>query len=438
MKRYETYKDSGIIRVEKIPENWKVVNFRYLIDVLTDFTANGSFGDLAKNVNYLEDGFSRLIRLTDLRANFSNKGVYLNEHSHKYLKKSELFGGEILLANVGAYAGLAWVFENFQNKASLGPNMFLLKFKETLNEKYAYIALTSYYLHSQLLDKATSSAQPKLNKEDVKSCKFILPSLTEQTQIIKYLDYKTGLIDTIIAQKEELIKKLKEQRQAIINEAVTKGLNKDVKLKDSGIEWLGEIPEHWEVVKLKYLVNHSTAKGNGNSELKIALENIESGTGRLLRNDEKEFEGDLKIFEKDDILFNKLRPYLSKVLIAPEDGECVSELLVFKARQKKVFYKFLFHRLSSEQIISIVDSSTYGAKMPRASIDFILELPIPVPEIIEQETISDFINKKQRKIDISSNKLKLSIQKLKEYRQSLISEAVTGKIDVRDWQAPKS
>jgi len=406
MKRYEGYKFSGVNRVNNIPENWKVVNFRYLIDVLTDFTANGSFGDLAKNVDYLEEGFSRLVRLTDLRANFNNKGVYLNEHSHNYLKKSELFGGEVLLANVGAYAGLAWIFENYDNKASLGPNMFLLKFKEILDERYAYIALTSYYLHSQLLDKATSSAQPKLNKEDVKSCKFILPSLIEQTQIIKYLDYKTNLIDTVIAQKEELIEKLKEQRQAIINEAVTKGLNPNALFQDSGIEWLGEIPEHWELVKLKYLVNHSTTKGNGTSLLKIALENIESGTGKLLRNDEKEFEGDLKIFEKDDILFNKLRPYLSKVLIAPEEGECVSELLVFKAREEKMFYKFLFHRLSSEQIISVVDSSTFGAKMPRASIDFILGLPIPVPPISEQNSISSFIDTKQKKIDASSVELK--------------------------------
>src|SRR5690606_24655028 len=162
-----------------------------------------------------------------------NKGIYLNEASHNYLKKSELFGGEILLANVGAYAGLAWIYEGIEGKASLGPNMFLLKFKDVLDKRFAYISLTSFYLHSQLLDKATSSAQPKLNKEDVKSCVFILPTLKEQTQIANYLDHKTAIIDALIEKKELLIQKLQAQRQAIINEAVTKGLNPNAKMKDS-------------------------------------------------------------------------------------------------------------------------------------------------------------------------------------------------------------
>ena len=121
-------KDSGVEWIGEIPEHWEVCNFRYLIKVLTDYTANGSFGDLAKYVTYQnEPSYSRLIRLTDLRKNLKKSGVYLNEKSHKYLSKSELFGGELLMANVGAYAGLAWIMPKIDSPASLAPNMFLIK-----------------------------------------------------------------------------------------------------------------------------------------------------------------------------------------------------------------------------------------------------------------------------------------------------------------------
>lgn len=422
MKRYETYKDSGAEWIGEIPESWKGVNLKWISNITKGKKPKVDFDENGENLlPYLSMEFLRGKTSNPTYASIEEKGLVHIDDGDILILWDGSKAGEIVKAKKGILSSTMAKIEINDNNFESNYLNYLLKLGERHVQQHTI-----------------GMGIPHVSGDILKMLPMLVPSPKEQTQIAAYLDHKTGLIDSIIAQKEALIKKLKEQRQTIINEAVTKGLNPDVKLKDSGIEWLGEIPEHWEVVKLKYLVNHSTAKGNGNSELKIALENIESGTGRLLRNDEKEFEGDLKIFEKDDILFNKLRPYLSKVLIAPEDGECVSELLVFKARQKKVFYKFLFHRLSSEQIISIVDSSTYGAKMPRASIDFILELPIPVPDIIEQETISDFINKNQRKIDISSNKLKLSIQKLKEYRQSLISEAVTGKIDVRNWQAPKS
>jgi type I restriction enzyme S subunit len=214
-------KDSGIEWLGEVPEGWEVLNFRYLIDVLTDYTANGSFADLAKNVNYLEAGFSRLIRLTDLREDLKNTGIYVSEESHNYLSKSSLYGDEILLANVGAYAGLAWKVPMLYEPSTLGPNMFLLKFHNQLENDFAYYALISEYLSSQLKTKAVSAAQPKLNKEDVRSCKFILPPVNEQLKIVDYISNSTAKIDNIIYSTIILIDKLKEYRQSIISEAVT-------------------------------------------------------------------------------------------------------------------------------------------------------------------------------------------------------------------------
>ncbi len=214
-------KDSGIEWLGEVPERWTVLKFRFLIDILTDFTANGSFADLAKNVNYLESGYSRLVRLTDLREDLKNLGIYVSEDSHNYLSKSALFGGEILLANVGAYAGLAWKVPSLHEPATLGPNMFLLKFNLKLNNDFAYLSLISDYLSTQLKTKAVSAAQPKLNKEDVRSCFFILPPIEEQLEIVEYIRTCKEKIDNIILVESKIIEKLKEYRQSVISEAVT-------------------------------------------------------------------------------------------------------------------------------------------------------------------------------------------------------------------------
>lgn len=214
-------KDSGIEWLGEIPEHWEVVNFRYVIDILTDYTANGSFGDLAKNVTYLEEGYSRLIRLTDLREDLTNKGVYISEESHNYLSKSELFGGEVLLANVGAYSGLAWLMPHNVGKASLAPNMFLLKFKEQLNNEFAYNAMISDYLSSQFKIKAVSAAQPKINKEDVRTCLFLLPPQEEQLSINSFIKEREMSYTLVLGKLEQSVEKLKLYRQSLISEAVT-------------------------------------------------------------------------------------------------------------------------------------------------------------------------------------------------------------------------
>ena len=214
-------RDSGIEWLGMIPEHWKCLSLRYIVDILTDFTANGSFGDLAKNVTYLEDGYSRLVRLKDLRENLNNKGIYVSKESHEYLSKSSLYGNEILLANVGAYAGLACLMPEIDYPATLGPNMFLLKFNEHVNRKFIYYALLSSYLSGQLINKAVSSAQPKLNKEDVRSCLVILPTLSEQIAIVNHIESRTTKIDQTVEELRMQIEKLKEYKLSVISEAVT-------------------------------------------------------------------------------------------------------------------------------------------------------------------------------------------------------------------------
>ena len=205
----------------------------------------------------------------------------------------------------------------------------------------------------------------------------------------------------------------------------------DDEMKDSGVEWLGKIPKEWEVKRLKRIVDLRNNKGVYISNQNyIALENIESKTGKYIENSKEEIivDGICNIFFENDVLFGKLRPYLAKCIITSNKGFCSSELLVMEPISIKS--KLLKYIILNDKFIQLVDSSTYGAKMPRASWNFIGEILISYPHSHEQQLIVDFLDEKTAKIDSTIEKINLQIEKLKGAKQSLISEAVTGKIEV--------
>ncbi len=198
--------------------------------------------------------------------------------------------------------------------------------------------------------------------------------------------------------------------------------------KNSGLLWLNEIPTHWGVRRLKHLVKNINDQRAAirDGELCIALENIESWTGKFIPSSEvTELQSSLKCFQPEDVLFSKLRPYLAKALIAERQGLCVSELLVLRVDKKRVLPKFLIYNLLTKHIIDVIDSSTFGAKMPRAEWAFIGNLDIALPPLDEQQAIVEYLNNKQEKIDhFINNKLRL-ITLLQEKKTSLINRVVT-------------
>lgn len=199
--------------------------------------------------------------------------------------------------------------------------------------------------------------------------------------------------------------------------------------RDSGVDWLGEIPAHWDVKRLKFIAEsindqRTTIEAD---EIYIQLENIESWTGKYVpSSDETTFEGTVKAFRPGDVLFNKLRPYLAKLILAADAGVCVSELIVLRIRQNVLLPTYLAKSLLSQDIISIVDSSTYGAKMPRASWGFIGNVGIPYPpDHAEQRAIAAFLDRKTGEIDALIAKKRELITRLQEQRSAIISHAVT-------------
>ena len=250
-------------------------------------------------------------------------------------------------------------------------------------------------------------------------------------KIANFLDRKTGQIDELIRIKARRIELLQEQRTTLINQAATKGLDPTVEMKPSGVEWIGEIPVHWETGKIKHIATFVSEKSTPETgAIKISPENVESETGRVLDFYSSYDSVGVK-FQAGDVLFNKLRVYLSKVVFAKYGGYSLGEMIVIRPSLQRMG-KYLFYLMLSSRFIEYCNAISYGVKMPRTAVDDILDAQIPMTSDQEQTQITNFLDRKTQRIDELIATEGRKIELLKEYRQSLISEAVTGKIDVRN------
>lgn len=219
-------------------------------------------------------------------------------------------------------------------------------------------------------------------------------------------------------------------KQSEIANAVTKGLNPNVRMKDSGIPWIGMIPEHWEVKRLKNYVSLVTETSD--SSFKIGLENIESFTGKYIKTD-TDYDGNGIAVEIGDLVYGKLRPYLCKAWIATFPCNAVGDFYVFRVKGN-ISMQYIHKLFLSPQVTGICNASTYGARMPRVSSSFMLNLSVPIPPLSEQQAIVDYIEAKLSKIDSCMADLQAEIDYLKEFKQRLISDVVTGQICVAEPQ----
>ena len=256
------------------------------------------------------------------------------------------------------------------------------------------------------------------------------PPFQEQRLISLYLDNKIEQIDSLIEKLKNKIKLLEEQRTLLINKCITKGLNPNVEMKDSDVEWVGEIPKHWGLKKLKFVSIQVTEKRLPlNDDKKISPENVETHTGKIL-NYYSEYDTEGQSFKSGDILFNKLGVYLNKVVYCEFNGLSMGEMIVI--RPKSIRGTYLHRVLNSSKFIDYMNSLSEGVKLPRPPVHGIFNSFIPIPSESEQLEIVTYLNKKLTILDKLVEKLLEQISLVSEYRQSLISSVVTGNIRVTE------
>jgi type I restriction enzyme S subunit len=416
MKKYEHYKNSGVEWLGEIPEHWEILPGLSFIYENKDRN-KGMIRNTVLSLSYGkirvkgENELTGLVPESFETYQFVNKGDLI-------FRPTDLQNDTVSLrSSMSEYEGII-------------TNAYLnLRFKSKADSKFYHYFFRSID-NNKIIYGLGSGLRQNISYLDFRRFQFPFPPKEEQTAIAHFLDDKTTKIDQAIAIKQKQIELLKERRQILIHKAVTRGLNNNVKLKDSGVEWIGEIPEHWEVKRLKYVANLVSDKmlSKGNPLNYIGMENIESWTGNYIATN-SETEGLANYFKEGDILFGKLRPYLAKVYLAKDEGICTTEFLVYR-NGNEIFNWYLHLLMLSFEFINLIDSSTYGSKMPRANSDFIGNQLIPIPPKEEQNAIAEFIETATTKIATAISLKEQEIEKLKEYKMSLIDGVVTGKVKV--------
>ena len=271
------------------------------------------------------------------------------------------------------------------------------------------------------------------------------PSLQEQHRIADYLDRKCSQIDAIIARQQEVIEKLKAYKLSVITEVVTKGLNPDVPMKDSGVEWIGEIPEHWKMVRLKFLLSHiidcphETPIYSADGDY-LVIRTADQDLGKLRtdedmsRLDEGEYQNRIRRMplEKDDIVYGREGERWGLACLVPESNKyCLGQrMLQFRCKRELFLPRFAMWALNSKFVYLQGAVDTIGSTSPHVNISTVRNFLIPVLPISEQQEIAEYIDKKMSQLDKEIEHRENLICKLNEYKKSLIYEVVTGKQEV--------
>jgi len=421
LKPYPEYMESGLPWLGKVPEHWDVVRIK---TVLRESDIRST------------DGTGTLLSLTRNRGLIPHSEMTYKQHSAKTLIGYKCYkSGQIVMNRMQAWSGM---FGSGAVCGLVSPDYAVFDILGGHVEKFILERLKTQDLVGQFAfeSKGIGSGFNRLYTDRFGPIPISLPPPDEQAAIVRFLGWANGQLEKAIRAKRKVITLLNEQKQVIIHRAVTRGLDLSVPLKPSGIPWLGDIPEHWEKSRLKIIASNVTEQTSFMSEVDVyvALENVESWSGKVTfqrKQDGDLFTGQVKKFQKNDVLFGKLRPYLAKAFTALVSGVCVGEFFVLRTNSF-LCSKFLEHVLHTKAVIDVINSSTFGAKMPRVDWQFMGNLQIPVPPISEQKDIIQKIDIDTLPLHVAISRFEREIELLREYRTRLVADVVTGKLDVRE------
>lgn len=428
MEKYKSYKDSGIEWLGEIPEHWDDSHLKRVCKLIKDGT-HASFKRVDK------DGFP----LLSVRNIINNKFVNLNDDSliskEDYLsiiKSFKIHEGDIQLAIVGATMGKVAVVPKLPPFATQRSLATIRVNNKYLFNKYLFHFLQGAKFQGYLWNNTNYSAQPGIYLGTIQVTSVFVPPLKEQTQIANYLDAKTTAIDKKVTLLQQKIKHYKTYRKTLINETVTKGLDKTVKLKDSGVDWIGDIPEHWEIRRYKSF--GKTIKGKNMKKSDIEFDNsLPLLSLEYLRNDSVQhptfcYSNDKSLKSTDDDLIIVWDGAAVGEIIKSKIGYVSSTIAKLDINNKKFNTKYFYHLRGA--IDYKLKQIPTGMGIPHLNPTLFKNFKCPAPPIKEQQQIADYLDVKTTTIDKIVNNIETQITTLKELRKTLINEVVTGKVKV--------
>jgi type I restriction enzyme S subunit len=429
MAKYQKYaecKDSGVEWLGEIPSHWEMWKLSHAYNEIGSGTTPSTSNEenFEGDIPWVTTGELRENIILDTKKKVSQKTIELFPTLRKYPS------GSVAIAMYGATIGRLGILgvEATTNQACC-----VMTTSKVLDNKYLFYWLQAF--KNEIIQLSSGGGQPNINQEKVASLKISAPLVEDQVTIVNFLDHETAKIDSLISKQEKLIELLKEKRQAVISHAVTKGLDPNVTMKDSGVEWLGEVPEHWEISPIKFVLENKDYK-------RIPLSAEERGN----RSGDYRYYGASGVIDYiDDYIFDE-----PNVLVGEDGANLVNRNtpLAFPAYGKYWVnnHAHILHPQDSladywAELIEIIDISPLvsGSAQPKLTAEALKNLKISFPlDLEERKAIDIFIKHQKVKFDFLISKATNQIELLKERRTALISSAVTGKIDVRNWQNPNN
>lgn len=424
MRKYEKYKDSGVLWINNIPEEWRLSKVKYNFRI----------------------GRGRVIATTEVYER-GEYPVYSSQTTNNgcigYIDTYDFDKEQLTWTTDGANAGTVFLRDGKYNCTNVCGILSPLDIQMSIR----FMLYTLEYI--AIYHKRPDTNGYKIMNNEMAKIEIPIPPIDEQNNIAKFIDNRISTIDKIINDKQNLIEKLKEYSQAIINEAVTKGLDKNDSMKDSGVDWIGEIPEGWNINKFKYLFTFSRGLNITKADLiedgipcvnygeihsKFGFE-INPAFNNLTFVDKNYIESSPKsILARGDFIFADT----SEDIEGSGNFTCLnSDIPTFAgyhtivARQKENHnYRYLSYLFESSKYRNQIRSSVYGVKVYSITQNILKNTMVMLPPKKEQERIACFLDKSRNKINSTINSTEQQIAKLQEYKKSVISEAVTGKIKV--------
>jgi len=438
--RYPKYKSSGVEWLGDVPEHWNVKRFQRCVCVAEGQVdpENATYSGMSLIApNHIESATGRLLRLETAGDQGAESGKYICKAGDVVYSKIRPALRKVCIA---------------PEDCLCSADMYPLRSHSGLSNSFLFWLILSEEFSALAVLESQRVAMPKINRESLKAVMFSLPSQAEQTGIAGFLDRETLKIDSLVAEQRRLIELLKEKRQAVISHAVTKGLNPHAPTKPSGIEWLGDVPEHWDVVRIKHLTRSIKAGPFGSSLTKDTY--VESGyrvygQEQVIPNDFTigDYYNSQNKFDElaqcsvspGDILISCVGTF-GKIAIVPESAEPgiinprLLRLRCNAVAEARYFVEVLRSQVTFEQFSLF----SRGGTMDVISIATLSDIVVPVPPVEEQSALTQFIHGEIEKFDALTAAAQRGIELLQERRTALISAAVTGKIDVRSLAAKEA
>jgi type I restriction enzyme S subunit len=437
-KPYPAYKDSGVEWLGPIPHEWKVSRLGFEAWVRARLGWKG-----LKSDEYVDDGYA-FLSTPDIKGNsidFTDVN-FITESRYEESPEIKIKVGDVLLAKDGSTLGTVNVVRNLPRPATVNSSIAVITPYERMHPLYLLYLFKCSYLESTVQVLKGGMGVPHLFQWDINKFKIPLPSFLEQSSIAAHLDYETAHIDALIEKKTRFIELLREKRQALITHAVTKGLDPNVKMKDSGVEWLGEVPEHWVVSRL----GHFASVENGSTPSRESADFWENGTVPWLGSGEV---NQVHVTEATELI-TELALRVCSLRLLPQDTVVVGMVGQGKTRGLAAILKMeaainqnmaaicsgprlrpMFLLFFFGAAYEWVRESGRGSNQAALNCELLSEMRIALPPISEQEGVVRLLVTNNERVDELINKTERSIELLKERRSALITAAVTGQIDLR-------